>query len=200
MSRRMGRSIWVATGSPWWGSSRRCGPTGSAPIPSWSVGSEPGQAGCSARWSGASCRRSQRLSASPWTSSARSAGCYRSERRSQGLRSLPDEEQPMPDLPESSTPVNLPTPDEGEPPEELASPPLVNPDDFDLYDVFRETFLRRFTRREDNAALRTLARLLLEMTCEFQHWWPDAREGDVRTLLRAVIADLRYLQGSLALT
>ena len=106
----------------------------------------------------------------------------------------------MPDLPESSTPVNLPTPDEGEPPEELASPPLVNPDDFDLYDVFRETFLRRFTRREDNAALRTLARLLLEMTCEFQHWWPDAREGDVRTLLRAVIADLRYLQGSLALT
>ena len=110
----------------------------------------------------------------------------------------------MPDLPEDCTvtpaPPDPPAPDPEEEDPEVAIPPIVAPADFTEYEVFRETFLRRFTLREDNAALRTVARLFHEMTCEFQHFFPDAPEGDVRTLLRATIADLRYLQGSLALT
>ena len=115
----------------------------------------------------------------------------------------------MPDLPKDCTAVPIPPagdpnvspiPDPEEEVPEVAIPPIVAPADFTEYEVFRETFLCRFTLQKDNAALRTVARLFHEMTCELQHFFPDAPEGDVRTLLRATIADLRYLQGSLALT
>jgi hypothetical protein len=62
---------------------------------------------------------------------------------------------------------------------------------------FRETFLRHFYEREDLAALRRLAHLLHEMILEMARYAPRTPESGTREELRAVAADLRYVQGFL---
>ena len=63
--------------------------------------------------------------------------------------------------------------------------------------VFRETFLAYFTLPEHNAALRGVGNLLFEMTLATWGEWPEQPEGWLRGQLRAVVADLRHLEGFL---
>ena len=65
-------------------------------------------------------------------------------------------------------------------------------------DGFRETWLRYFTRSEDEAALRHLSRLLHELILEFRPYLPKPLESDTRGELAAAGRDLRFLAGYLA--
>lgn len=91
----------------------------------------------------------------------------------------------MPELtPESTTP----------PP---AIPPVVTPDRFEDFPAFRESFLAVVTDPDYNRALRTFGDMLFELTLEFRGYWPEPPEGLLRTELRALVADLRVIQGHL---
>ncbi|MEA2600103.1 MAG: hypothetical protein QOF89_1095 [Acidobacteriota bacterium] len=77
------------------------------------------------------------------------------------------------------------------------SPPVVHPDQFEDFPVFRETFLLFFTDPKANASTRNFGLLLHELVLEFWGQWPPHREGMFPSELRAVVADLRHLQGCL---
>ena len=91
----------------------------------------------------------------------------------------------MPDRPEST-------------PAPVAIPPVIDPARFEDFPAFRETFLGIFTDPAHNAALREVGGLLFEMALEYRGYWPDQSEGIIRTELRALVADLRAIQGHLA--
>jgi hypothetical protein len=91
----------------------------------------------------------------------------------------------MPDRPQST-------------PDPVAVPPVVNPADFEDFAVFRETFLSVFTEPEHNRCLREVGNLIFDMALEYRGYWPDEPEGVIRTGLRALVADLRVIQGHLA--
>lgn len=76
--------------------------------------------------------------------------------------------------------------------------PTVNPARFEDFPAFRETFLAVFTDPGYNAALRGVGNLLFEMALEYRGYWPDEPEGVIRSELRALVADLRVIQGHLA--
>ena len=78
------------------------------------------------------------------------------------------------------------------------TPPIVNPARFEDFPVFRETFLAVFTDPGYNAALRDVGNLVFEMALEYRGYWPDQPEGIIRSELRALVADLRVIQGHLA--
>jgi hypothetical protein len=78
-----------------------------------------------------------------------------------------------------------------------AAPPLIDPEQFERFEGFRETTLAYFLDKEANTALRTLGRLLYSIVLEYWHYWPQEPEGGFRHSARAVIADLRHLQGYL---
>jgi hypothetical protein len=78
-----------------------------------------------------------------------------------------------------------------------AGPPVIDPQDWEDFAVFRETFLAYFTRPKHAAALRVVGELLFEMTLASWGEWPDQPEGLLRGQLRAVVADLRHLEGFL---
>jgi hypothetical protein len=90
----------------------------------------------------------------------------------------------MPDLPDSTPP----------PP---AFPPVIAPDDFEDFPAFRETFLLFFTDPSANATMRGLGRLLHEFVLEFWGMWPAHPGGMFPAELRAAVADLRHVQGSI---
>jgi hypothetical protein len=90
----------------------------------------------------------------------------------------------MPELPHSTPP----------PP---SVPPTIDPARFEDYPAFRETFLLFFTDPAANAAMRGLGRLLHELVLEFWGYWPDHPGGIFSAELRAVVADMRHVQGSL---
>jgi hypothetical protein len=112
----------------------------------------------------------------------------------------------MPELPDSN-PLSLlslfaPSPSTGsppdnEPPGNVAIPPRIDPDRWEDFPVFRETFLAYFTVPKYNFALRTVGKMLLEMTLASWGEWPDQPEGLRRAELRAAVADLRHLEGYL---
>ncbi len=77
------------------------------------------------------------------------------------------------------------------------TPPTINPADWERFEGFRETFLLYFTREDANAALRTVATLLYDLCLESGPFMPDHPEGSARAQVRAVLADLRFLQGFL---
>jgi hypothetical protein len=79
-----------------------------------------------------------------------------------------------------------------------AIPPKLDPEHYELYEGFRETTLAFFTQPEDNLALRGLGRLLFSMALECVRFWPVEPEGVFVQQARAVVADLRHLQGCLA--
>ena len=89
---------------------------------------------------------------------------------------------------------SLPPEPEGE---EAAGPPHFDPMEWEDFAVFRETFLSYFTLPEHNAALRVVGNLLFDMTLAASEKWPDQPEGWLRGELRAVVADLRHLEGFL---
>ena len=83
-------------------------------------------------------------------------------------------------------------------PPAVAIPRVIDPSRFEDFPAFRETFLSIFTTPEHNAALRTFGDLLFELVLEFRGYWPDQPEGSIRTELRALVGDLRVIQGHLA--
>ena len=78
------------------------------------------------------------------------------------------------------------------------NPPTVDPARHEDFPAFRETFLGIFTDPTYNAALRDVGNLLYEMALEHRGYWPDEPEGVIRSELRALVADLRVIQGHLS--
>ncbi len=79
-----------------------------------------------------------------------------------------------------------------------AGPPVLDPARWESFEGFRETFLLNFSDPRDNAALRSLGRVLYHLILEAAHVMPGPPEGWIRAHLRAAVADLRFLQGFLA--
>jgi hypothetical protein len=101
----------------------------------------------------------------------------------------------MPDLARKSTPPPVPLP----PPDGPAvSPPVIDPERFEDFMTFRETFLVYFPDAKANAAMRSFGSLLFEMVLETWGQWPNHPEGIFPTELRAAVADMRHLQGALS--
>ena len=107
----------------------------------------------------------------------------------------------MPELTPQFTPPSDPPPPPIELPEddlpEAAAPPVIDPPKWEDFAVFRETFLAYFTVPKHAAALRVVGEMLFEMTLASWGEWPDQPEGLLRGQLRAVVADLRHLEGFL---
>jgi hypothetical protein len=97
----------------------------------------------------------------------------------------------MPELTPKSTPPSPP-----EPPPPIPPPMLVK--DWELWEGFRFTFLRHFTRPEDCAALRQVAQLLYDLVLErTPTGWPELPAPETRWEMVAVLAELRFLEGFL---
>ena len=99
----------------------------------------------------------------------------------------------MPRLAPQDTAPTTPPPPSGP----AVSPPILRPEDFEEYPAFRETFLVYFPDAIANAAVRAFGKLLHELVLEFWGYWPPHPEGIFRAELRAAVADLRHVQGSL---
>jgi len=80
-----------------------------------------------------------------------------------------------------------------------AVPPVIDPDAFERFEGFRETTLALFTDAKANATLRSMADFIFTISLEYSRYWPDEPEGYVHHQCRAVVADLRHLQGTLAM-
>jgi hypothetical protein len=109
----------------------------------------------------------------------------------------------MPDLTQQSTapapppmPPGLP-PIPPEDPPLAATPPVIDPNAWEDFPAFRETFLMYFTPPGYAAALRTVGEMLHTMILENYRPWPGWPESSTRTEMRAALADLRHLQGFL---
>lgn len=76
--------------------------------------------------------------------------------------------------------------------------PVIQPEKFDDYAVFRETFLKFITDRATNSALRAFGEVQFDAFLECLHFWPKHAKSTGHANFRAVIADLRHLQGFLA--
>jgi hypothetical protein len=109
----------------------------------------------------------------------------------------------MPELASECTPVPAPPPvppglPSGPPEPPPAVPPIIDPARFEDYPAFRETFLVYIADPAANATLRGLGELLHTLILEYWRFWPNQPEGLLRANLRAVVADMRYLQGFLS--
>lgn len=78
------------------------------------------------------------------------------------------------------------------------TPPTIDPARWEDFEGFRESFLVYFTRPDANASLRTVATLIYDLVLDSGTvLMPDHPEGWARSQVRAVLADLRFLQGVL---
>ena len=77
------------------------------------------------------------------------------------------------------------------------TPPRIEPEQWERYPGFRETFLLYFTEPPHDAVLRGLAMLLYDFALQHCHLWPAWPESYMAAELRAALADLRHLQGYL---
>ena len=116
------------------------------------------------------------------------------------LFTSPPEDPPAPPLPPGRRPpmpppMPPPEDDGDEPPP--AIPPVIDPQHFEDFPTFRETFLLYVTDPDANAALRGFGKLLFDGILALWGDWPDHPEGLFRASLRAAIADLRHVQGAL---
>jgi hypothetical protein len=91
-----------------------------------------------------------------------------------------------------------PTPPPSSPPDRAVSPPIINPERFEDFMAFRETFLVYFPDAKANARIRGFGDLLFEMVLETWEHWPDHSEGIFPAELRAAVADMRHLQGAMS--
>jgi len=109
----------------------------------------------------------------------------------------------MPELTPQSTPPTVPPPPAPTPTEPAddpppAIPPIINPDRFEDFPTFRETFLAFIADPDANAIFRGFGELLFNFILEYWEHWPDQPEGELRANLRAAVADMRHVQGYLA--
>jgi hypothetical protein len=88
------------------------------------------------------------------------------------------------------------TPPSDPPP--VAAPPIIRPEDFEDDPTFRESFLLCAPDPRANMTLRAFGRLLHDLVLRTWGDWPLHPEGVFRASLRAAVADLRHVQGSLA--
>jgi hypothetical protein len=93
---------------------------------------------------------------------------------------------------------NPPTPPPSSPPDRAVSPPVIDPERFEDFMAFRETFLVYFPDATANARIRGFGDLLFEMVLETWEHWPDHSEGIFPAELRAAVADMRHLQGAMS--
>lgn len=83
-------------------------------------------------------------------------------------------------------------------PVSAVTPPTIDPARWEDFEGFRESFLVYFTRPDANASLRTVATLIYDLVLDSGTvLMPDHPEGWARSQVRAVLADLRFLQGFL---
>lgn len=82
---------------------------------------------------------------------------------------------------------------------QAAIPPIIDPDAFERFEGFRETTLAIFTDAKANATLRGMADFIYTVCLEYSQYWPAEPEGSFRHQCRAAVADLRHLQGYLAM-
>ena len=108
----------------------------------------------------------------------------------------------MPELNKDFTkrpPPEAPPPPVIGPPEGPAAVPAeIDPSRWEDFAVFRETFLVYVSHARYNAAFRAFGDALYEMVLESWGHWPEQPEGYLRSHLRAVVADLRHLEGCLS--
>ena len=76
-----------------------------------------------------------------------------------------------------------------------AVPAFIDPARFEDFEGFRETTLAVFMDPTANAALRALGDLLYTMALEYTRHWPHEPDGSFFHQVRAVLADLRHLEG-----
>jgi hypothetical protein len=96
----------------------------------------------------------------------------------------------MPSLPDRTPPSG---------PEDPPAPiPTIDPERFEDFEGFRETTLCVFTEPGANATLRGLGDLLYTMGLEYVQHWPVEPDGAFFHQVRAVLADLRHLEGWLS--
>jgi hypothetical protein len=79
-----------------------------------------------------------------------------------------------------------------------AAPPAADPDAWEDFPAFRETFLMYVTPPGYAAAIRKAGEMLYSLMLEAPTEWPGWPESSTRTEMRAAAADLRHLQGFLA--
>jgi hypothetical protein len=91
----------------------------------------------------------------------------------------------MPELTEEST----------SPP--VAVPPAVDPESWEAFPVFRESFLMYVTPLPYSGALRLVGQMLYDLVLEPPEEWPGWGESTTRREMRAAAADLRHVQGFL---
>lgn len=99
----------------------------------------------------------------------------------------------MPELAQKCIAPTTPPPPSGP----AVSPPVIRPEEFEDYPVFRETFLLFFSDVKANTTMRSFGLLFHELVLEFWGHWPAHREGMFPAELRAAVADLRHVQGCL---
>jgi len=76
-----------------------------------------------------------------------------------------------------------------------AAPAVIDPVRFEDFEGFRETTLAVFTDPRANEVLRGLGDLVYTMALEHAHHWPHEPDGAFAHQVRAVLADLRHLEG-----
>jgi hypothetical protein len=115
------------------------------------------------------------------------------------MRSSGDRNTEIPETPSSSPSTDAEASASGSEVRGAAVPPILDPARFDRHEGFRETTLALFTEPHSNQALRMLGDLLYTLGAEYARYWPREPEGSMRHECRAVVADLRHLQGYLAM-
>jgi hypothetical protein len=100
----------------------------------------------------------------------------------------------MRELARKSTAQPTPPP----PADPAVSPPVIDPERFEDFMTFRETFLVYFPDAKANDRMRGFGHLLFEMVLETWGQWPDHPEGIFPNELRAAVADLRHVQGAMS--
>ncbi len=77
--------------------------------------------------------------------------------------------------------------------------PVIDPDAFEEYDGLRESTLAVFTDAKVNTLLREFVDFIYTVCLEYSKYWPREPEGSFKHQTRAALADLRHLQGYVAM-
>lgn len=80
-----------------------------------------------------------------------------------------------------------------------AQVPVIDPAAFEEYDGLRESTLAVFTDAKVNTLLREFVDFVYTVCLEYSKYWPREPEGSFKHQSRAALADLRHLQGYVAM-
>jgi len=81
----------------------------------------------------------------------------------------------------------------------FAPVPVIDPAAFEEYEGLRETTLAVFTDAKVNTLLREFVDFVYTVCLEYSKYWPREPEGSFKHQTRAALADLRHLQGYVAM-